>query len=301
MIKVAILGASGYSGFELTNILTCHPDVELACLQSKSFEGKKVNEVYPQSDIELKYTNPSLEEIDECEVVFLALPKEESVDVAAKLKTRIIDLSPAHRFDLNYTYGLSEINRDKIKASSKIANPGCYATACLLGIIPLVQANIDNIAFDCKSGYSGGGKSKNYDYLENLIPYSLTNHYQAPEIRKYVSAKFSFTPHVVNSFRGLISTIHIFTDENLEDILTTYANYYKGEYFVKVQKDIPSFKTVSNTPNCVIGGFEKGDGHYVIVSAIDNLLKGAASQAVQNMNIMFDKEEFLGIKPLLHL
>ncbi|MFH1521013.1 MAG: N-acetyl-gamma-glutamyl-phosphate reductase [Candidatus Micrarchaeota archaeon] len=293
MINVAVLGASGYSGNELVSILHAHPEVNLKFIQSKNNIEKKVTELYPDSIVDLVYSAPSIDELNRMDVVFLALPKEESSLIASKLSPVVIDLSPAHRFDNNYVYGLPEKNREKIKLSNKIANPGCYATAAILGILPLDKGNIKAIAFDCKSGYSGGGKTKKYDFAENVVPYSLSDHYQKPEISKFLNVPFSFVPHVVNSFRGLIATIHIFG--NFDDLQSTYMKFYKKEPLVKISDTIPDFKSVTLSPYCKIGGFSKEKDHHVIISAIDNLLKGAASQAVQNMNIRFGFDEKTGL------
>ncbi len=297
-IKVGILGASGYGGNELVKILSGHKQAEIVFAQSKSSVGKKVKELYPETNAspasELSYSDPSIDEINKADIVFLALPKEEAAILAPKIKGVVIDLSPAQRFNSEYVYGLPEANFEKIKKANHIANPGCYATACILGVLPIANEKIDAIAFDCKSGYSGGGKTKKYDYDENVIPYGLTDHYQKPEIGKFVSKPFSFTPHVVDAFRGLIATIHVFgeLDSNLDQ---KYAKFYDNKPFVKVSKDIPNFNNVKNTPYCVIGGFSKAKNHTIIVSAIDNLLKGAASQAVENMNIRFGFKQTEGL------
>ncbi len=296
MIKTAILGASGYAGNELVHLLNNHPKASLQYAQSKSNEGKKINDVYPDSELDVVYANPSIDELNEMDVVFLALPKEEAAVIASALKTVVIDLSPAHRFNDKYVYGLPEVNRKKIKKANYIANPGCYATACILGVLPLGIDTINSIAFDCKSGYSGGGKNKKYDFEENVVPYSLIDHYQKPEIEKFVKAQFSFTPHVVNAFRGLMATIHIFSKTEFKNLDKKYRSFYKNEPFVKIDDKVPDFKKATNTHYCYIGGFSKGNGHYILISVIDNLLKGAASQAVQNMNIRFGFKETDGLK-----
>lgn len=296
MINVAILGASGYGGNELIKILAKHPNVKIEFAQSRSNKGKMIKEVYTDSDLDIRYSSPTIEQLNSCDVIFLALPKEEAAVIASQLKTVIIDLSPAHRFDSKFIYGLPEANRDKIKKANFIANPGCYATACILGILPLDLSKINSISFDCKSGYSGGGKTKKYDFEDNSIAYALTDHYQRPEIEKFVKKPFSFTPHVVNAFRGLLATIHIFGDlGEVEKIKIIYKEFYEKELFVKILEEIPDFKKIRNTNYCGIGGFSKGKDHYIIISAIDNLLKGAASQAVQNMNIRFGFKEIEGL------
>ncbi len=304
-IAAGILGASGYSGNELAYLLGRHPNVELKCLQSKSCAGKRIRDIYPShpsSELDLIYTTQSVSALNELDVVFLALPKEEALVIAPQLKTRIIDLSPAHRFDGDYVYGLPEMNRTSIENARRIANPGCYATTCILGALPIVRDTSPDtapkfMAFDCKSGYSGGGRSKKYDYEENIVPYSLVDHYQAPELAKFIPCEFSFVPQVVNAFRGLMAIIHVFGNFDSEELLERYSAFYKNEPFVRVVGDaVPDLKKAVKTPYCFIGGFDAKEEHCVIVSVIDNLQKGAASMAVQNMNIMYGLDETTGLK-----
>ncbi|MBI5001809.1 N-acetyl-gamma-glutamyl-phosphate reductase [Candidatus Woesearchaeota archaeon] len=302
MIKVGILGASGYSGNELVQILVAHKKVEIVFAQSKNNKGKRVSDVYKDSNINLKYQDPSLDEINKADIVFLALPKEEAAAVIPNLKKVIIDLSPSQRFNPQYVYGLPEAHFDQIKKASYIANPGCYATACILGILPLLKErvlkeHVRAIAFDCKSGYSGGGRTNKYEYEENVIPYALTTHYQYPEIGKFVSKPYSFTPHVVDAFRGLIATIHVFGvfNEQQEEIEAKYKTFYEKAPCVKIISEVPTYMHVKNTPYCIIGGIHKAKDHLIVISAIDNLLKGAASQAVENMNIRFGFKQEEGL------
>ncbi len=292
-INVGILGASGYSGNELIKILVKHKNANIAFAQSKSNNGKRVNEIYNDSPVDVQYTDPTIDEINNADVVFLALPKDEATIIAKKITTAIIDLSPAHRFNPEYVYGLPEANRSQIKHADRIANPGCYATASILGILPIAKLKIDAIAFDTKSGYSGGGRANKYDYDENVIPYSLDGHYQKPEIGKFFSGKYTFAPHVVNAFRGLLSTIHVFGE--IDGLAEKYRTFYQKEPFVKVVDDVPSFKMATGTPYCYVGGITESKGHAIVVSAIDNLLKGASSQAIQNMNIRFGFDEKDGL------
>lgn len=299
MIRAGIIGASGYSGNELIRILMKHPEVEMLFAQSKSNTGKKVSALYPATKSDIVYSDPSLEEINEADVVFLALPREEAAALAPRLKPVVIDLSPAHRFDPSFVYGLPEVNFEQIRKANRIANPGCYATACILGILPLADEKIEAVAFDCKSGYSGGGKAGKYNYEENVIPYALSGHYQEPEIGKFVRFPFSFAPHVVDAFRGLVATIHVFGGdrmvERMGDLETRYARFYSNKPFVRILKTVPDFNSTKDTPYCTIGGITRMEGHAIIVSSIDNLLKGASSQAVQNMNIRFGFKEEAGL------
>lgn len=302
MIQVGILGASGYSGHELVKLLSKHEKVKIAFAQSKSNKGKRVSDVYEDSKISIVYQDPTLDEMNKADVIFLALPKEEAITIAPKLKTVVIDLSPGHRFNDHYVYGLPDAHLNQIKKANHIANPGCYATACILGVLPLFQTKIQAtkiqaVAFDCKSGYSGGGRTKKYEHEENVIPYSLTEHYQKPEIEKFVSAPYSFTPHVVNAFRGLLATIHLFGvfSENEDALEARYKKFYERSPCVKIMHEIPTYGSVRNTPSCVIGGIRQAKDHVIIISAIDNLLKGASSQAVENMNIRFGFKQEEGL------
>lgn len=293
MIKVGILGASGYSGNELLGIISRHAKAEVLFAQAKTSAGMAVRELYPGSDSDFKYTDPDIREINRADVVFIALPKDEAAAVAPKIRVPLIDLSPAHRFTEGYVYGLPEVNAKLIKESDRIANPGCYATACILGVLPIRDEARGFIAFDCKSGYSGGGRSRKYEHEDNLIPYSIDTHYQKPEVAKFIGTDFSFATHVVGVFRGLIATIHV--SGGFSGLERRYKEFYKGKPFVKVEAPVPDFKRVKGSMYCVIGGIVESEGHAVIVSAVDNLLKGAASQAVQNMNIRFGFDEKEGL------
>ncbi len=305
MIKVGVLGASGYVGTELLGLLARHPAVDVAYAQSKSRKGERVGLAcaveaggrvklpYAGEAPGLAYGNPSLEELNACDLVFLALPQEESLAIAPALTTRVIDLSPAHRFEPGYVYGLPEANRDRLKGAKRVANPGCYATACILGALPLAGCAVDYVAFDCKSGYSGGGRTRAFGVEENLVPYQVNSHYQMREVEEFVKAPFSFAPHVVNAFRGLVATIHVFGE--VADVSRLYGEYYAREPFVKIVDSAPDFAAVRGTPRCLIWVQPNGSGSCVVVSAIDNLLKGAASQAVQNMNLALGFDETLGL------
>lgn len=184
---------------------------------------------------------------------------------------------------------MPEINSNKIKRSKIIGNPGCFATACILSSFPLKE-QIESVVFDCISGYSGGGKKaqEKYDFKENIITYNLTNHFHKSEIKHYLNKNISFTPHVVNTYKGICCTTHIKlkSEINISEIKNKYENFYKNS-FTKIVDYIPSTKEVVNTPFCKIGGFKKDENGIVIISVIDNLMKGASSQAVENMNILF--------------
>ena len=213
MIKVAIVGGSGYVGNILLKILLNHKYVDVKIVTSTSQQGKKVCEVFPEMDSELVLSKFNYKDINKMDVVFLAIPHGKAKSIVSKLKCKIIDITSDHR--LTEIYGLPEIFGNKIKGSTFIANPGCYATACILATYP-IQDLIKYTVFDCISGYSGGGNVAKYNYQENIIAYKLSNHYQIKELLNILNFRFSFTPHVVNTFSGLMCTAHIFLKDKIK-------------------------------------------------------------------------------------
>ncbi len=321
MKKVGIIGASGYTGYELIKILKKHPNVELAVLNSQTYAGQTVKSLYPDFfDSDLKFTNAQIEEISALDLVFLAVPHKTAMETVPKLKCKVIDLSADYRFKkkeiyekvygIKHTdektktvYGLPELFKEKIKKAKVIGNPGCYATVCILSALPL-QKFAKYIVFDCKSGWSGAGKESAYAknpgiIKENLVAYKLINHRHKPEIEQFIKAKLSFTPHVIDAFQGMMATAHILLKKEVskEQIVKIYEDFYKGQPFVKIVKDkIPEIKDAAKTNYCHIGGFEIDENNQlVIISVIDNLIKGASGQAVQNMNLMFGFDETEGL------
>lgn len=323
MRKVGIIGASGYAGHELVNLLTKHSGVEVIFLNSHSYSGKKVSELYADFAGKLKYTDYSIEEINEMEpdLVFLALPAGHAIEITKQLdeKIKVVDLGADFRFkDMakykaiykvensieknEAVYGLPELFREEIKTARIVANPGCYATACLLAALPLQQnqALAKYVIFDCKSGWSGAGKESAYAknpllVKGNLIPYKLANHRHKYEVEQFIKTPLSFTPHVLEAFRGLMCTAHVLLNEKVDASL--YEDFYKKEPFVSISQNIPELTDVIGTNQCRIGGFEIDENNQlVIVSVIDNLVKGAAGQAVQNMNLMLGFYEKEGLK-----
>ena len=321
-IKAGILGASGYAGYELIKILSKHPNVELAVLNSKSHAGKTVKSVYHDFfDSKLKFTNVDLKELNGLDVVFLAVPNGTAMEITKKLKCKVIDLSADYRYEdkavyekvygikhidrkANAVYGLPELFREKIKKAKVIGNPGCYATSSILAALP-IQKYCSHIVFDCKSGYSGAGVKPAYvndskNYTDNIIAYKISSHRHKPEIEQFIKAKVSFTPHVIPTFRGIMCTMHAILKKKMDSnkIKNIYKNYYKNEPFIKIMEGkIPELHDVQSTNYCCIGGFEvDNNNQLVVVSTIDNLIKGAAGQAVQNMNLIFGLSEGEGLK-----
>ena len=325
MKKTGIIGASGYTGYELIKILKKHPQTELLVLNSQSYERKKVKELYPDFDSEETFTNYSVDEINNMKLdcIFLAVPHTKAFELVPKLKCKkIIDLSADYRFkkiqkyeevygakhldeknNKKAVYGLPELFKEKIRKAKIVANPGCYATVCLLTSLP-IQKLARYIVFDCKSGWSGAGKDSIYakdhnTIKENIVAYKLTTHRHKYEIEQFIKTKLSFTPHVIDAYQGMMCTAHVLLKRqiNKDEITKIFENFYKEQPFVKIMADrIPEIKDVQKTNYCNIGGFEIDENNQlVVVSVIDNLIKGASGQAVQNMNLMLGFDEGEGL------
>lgn len=323
MKKVGILGASGYTGHELLKLLKNHLGVEVIILNSRSYEAKKVSSLYPDYEGSETYTNYSFEQINalQPDLVFSALPHRVSMDSIAKLdgSIKVIDLSADYRFkdtekyeevykrehpDARHgaVYGLPELFKEEIKKARLVANPGCYATAATLAVYP-VQQYASHIVLDCKSGWSGAGKESVYAkdpsvIKDNIIAYSLTRHRHKYEIEQFIKTKLSFTPHVIDTFQGMMCTAHVILKDKLapEQVRKMYEDFYRGSPFVRISDGIPDIKHIQKTNLCYIGGFEIDEANQlVIVSTIDNLIKGASGQAVHNMNLMLGFDEDTGL------
>lgn len=304
-INIGIIGASGVAGSNMLDLLLKKDYVNDIILFSTSLSGEAAKDHIENYGGELKFNNLDYDKINSDEYnlnfLILAVPHGKAKEISDKIKNnniKIIDLSADHRTE--WTYGLPELYKDKIINSNKIGNPGCYATACLLSIIPLIKKhgdNIEHIVFDCISGYSGGGKNtkEKYDADENIIAYNITNHFHLKEIKNEIykisdSIKVSFTPHVVPVYSGIMCTTHItFKDKhttNVKELKNHYKKFYKNTN-TSIKDITPCSKDVINTGECHIGGFEiDDDNQLVIISVIDNLMKGAVSQAIENLELM---------------
>ena len=339
--KVAVLGSTGYVGLELVKILSNHPFINLNFLGSENFSEKNI-QILDSSIKNLKIPKISANsnfDPKKSDIVFLALPHGISHKYVKKFfnKIKIIDLSADFRLDsintyednynkdhtcpelLNsFIYGLPEINFSKINKCSYIAIPGCYPTSILLPIIPLLKNNLintSNIIIDSKSGYSGAGKKFNISNIKNnndlnFYNYNTNTHRHICEIKqelyKHSDNKlinFSFNPHILPIFRGMMSTIYCDLKKgiNIKDIKNTYDEFSKKLPFIKFlnKKEKADFFSVQNNNNCLIKLYKhQNDSHIIIVSLIDNLLKGAAGQAVQCFNIMMNLDEKIGLEYL---
>ncbi|MDG5493360.1 MULTISPECIES: N-acetyl-gamma-glutamyl-phosphate reductase [Azospirillaceae] len=336
-VRVAILGASGYTGAELIRFLLRHPRARIVALTGERAAGKPVAEVFPHL---APYDLPALTKIADVDwsgvdFVFCGLPHGTTQEVIAGLPehVRICDLSADFRlFDVetyaqwyghahkapalqeNAVYGLSEITREAVAKARLVANPGCYPTASQLPLIPLLQAGlieIDDIIIDAKSGVSGAGRDAKQGSLftevtEGIHPYGIASHRHAPEIEQGLTQAagkdivVAFTPHLMPMARGILATTYVklkgsATADDLRDML---RNTYKDEPFVKVLADgvAPQTRHVRASNLCLINVFaDRLPGRAIIISAIDNLVKGASGQAIQNFNIMYGFEETLGL------
>ena len=344
MVKVGIIGATGYAGNELVRLLMGHKDVEIMWYGSRSYIDKKYAEVY-QNMFEIVEDNcldDNMEELaSKVDVIFTATPQGFLAGVLTEeilSKVKIIDLSADFRikdvktyekwykiehkspqFIEEAVYGLCEINRDKVKGARLIANPGCYTTCSILTAYPLVKEGLidpDTLIIDAKSGTSGAGRGAKLPNLfcevnENMKAYGVTNHRHTPEIEEqlgYAAGKeivVNFTPHLVPMNRGILATEYATLNKKADGTLPTYEEvkavydkYYKNEKFVRVlEKDIcPETKWVEGS-NYVDVNFkiDERTGKIVMMGALDNLVKGAAGQAVQNMNLLFDFDEAEGL------
>jgi len=338
MIKVGIIGATGYAGIELCRLLLGHDQVEIAAVSSVSFEGTDICSVYPQMQKVFSKTLVTSEDvIEQCDVVFASLPHglcEEFAEKCDKKNVVFIDLGADFRLeDENvYTqwyggeykqkelhkqavYGLSELCRDKIAGAKIIANPGCYPTSVVLGLYPLLKnglIDLKNIIIDSKSGVTGAGRGLSQkthfpDCTLSFAPYNIGKHRHTPEIEQMLSkitetdVKVTFVPHLLPINRGIISTIYtnLLVDKNLDEINLIYNKVYENEYFVRMMPlgEAANLKHVIYSNFCDISlHMDIHTKKLIIVSTIDNMVKGAAGQAIQNMNIALGIDETAGLR-----
>ncbi|KAI4230613.1 MAG: hypothetical protein LQ349_006149 [Xanthoria aureola] len=312
--KVAVIGARGYTGKALIEILDNHPNMDLRHVSSRELAGQKL-QGYSKREIIYENLSPDdvrrMEEKGQIDCWVMALPNGvckpfvDAIDEASQGESVIVDLSADYRFDNKWTYGLPElVDRAKIAKATRISNPGCYATAAQVGIAPLLNHLAGPPVVFGVSGYSGAGtkpspKNDINNLRENLIPYSLTGHIHEKEISTQLGTAVYFMPHVGAWFQGIAHTIHIplSTPITARDIRTLYQDRYAGEPLVRITGDHPYVRNIAKTHGMQVGGFDRdADGKRVVVCVtIDNLLKGAATQCAQNMNLALGYAEFEGI------
>jgi N-acetyl-gamma-glutamyl-phosphate reductase len=326
MIRVAILGASGYSALELMKILLRHPEAKITALTTRQAESRPVGQVHPSlaGRLDLALENLSPDEIAaRADAVFCCLPHGASAAAVAKLlpaNKKVIDLSADYRLNDSATYakwyglehadpghlrdavyGLPELYGELIEGASLIANPGCYPTSAILALAPLLRAGVISprgIIIDSKSGVSGGGREPKPVFHfpecnESVAAYGVGTHRHMPEIDQILSEVAQspihvvFTPHLIPMDRGILSTCYAepTAEMTTDDVLELLRQFYASEPFVRISETLPSTKQVSGTNFCDLSA-RMVRGRVIVVAAIDNLIKGAAGQAVQNFNLM---------------
>jgi len=335
MIKVGIVGGTGYTGVELLRILSQHPEVQIEAITSRQEAGMPVSDLFPslRGRVSLEFCDPAEASLEKCSVVFFATPNGIAMQQTKHLLdagVRVIDLAADFRikdvaewekwYGMTHScpelvaeavYGLPEVNRDQIKKARLVANPGCYPTAVQLGFLPLIESGIvdmDHLIADAKSGVSGAGRKAEVHTLfaeasDNFKAYGVPGHRHLPEIRQGLSnmaAKsvgLTFVPHLTPMIRGIHATLYarLTADTDLQSL---FEERYANEPFVDVlpMGSHPETRSVRGSNLCRIAVHRpQGSDTVVVLSVTDNLVKGAAGQAVQNMNLMFGLPETLAI------
>ena len=338
LIKVGIVGGTGYTGVELLRLLARHPETEITSITSRKEAGLAVSEMFPslRGRIDLAFSDPQQATLDRCDIVFFATPNGVSMEQAEGLLARgvrVIDLAADFRirdvaewekwYGMTHAapalvaeavYGLPEVNRDKIRDARLVANPGCYPTAVQLGFLPLLEAGLvdaEHLIADAKSGVSGAGRKAEVPTLfaeasDNFKAYGVPGHRHLPEIRQGLSAVagkpvgLTFVPHLTPMIRGIHATLYARLQRDV-DLQVLFEQRYAHERFVDVMPagTHPDTRSVRGANHCRIAVHRPQGGETVVVlSVIDNLVKGAAGQAVQNMNLMLGLPEDAGLEGL---
>ena len=335
-IKIGIVGGTGYTGVELLRLLVQHPHCELAVITSRKEAGMAVSDMFPnlRGRVALKFTEPSREALARCDLVFFATPNGVAMNDARALYdagVRLIDIAADFRIKdvalweqwykmkhacpelvAEAVYGLPEVNRQRIREARIVANPGCYPTSVQLGFLPLVEAGVvdlDHLIADAKSGVSGAGRKAEVQTLlaeasDNFKAYGVSGHRHLPEITQGLNAmagrpvRLVFTPHLTPMIRGIHATLYARLSGS-SDLQALFEKRYANEPFVDVMPSgsHPETRSVRGANTCRIAVHQPQGGDIaVVLSVIDNLVKGASGQAVQNMNIMFGFPETTGLE-----
>ena len=313
MKTVGIVGARGHTGAELIRLIAAHPRLELAFVSSRELDGQRVAEHVAEYAGALHYANLDAGQAARrgADAVILALPNDKAAPFVAALDvaapdTVIVDLSADYRFDDAWYYGLPELTRMRYTGQRRISNPGCYATAMQLAIAPLKDRLAGPPVCFGVSGYSGAGTTPSdrndpHQLRDNLMPYQLTGHMHEREASRQLGLPVELMPHVAAYFRGITLTVNLWLTQPLrvEDVRALYRERYAGEPLLRVLDAAPWVSRVAGHHHAEIGGFTaSADGRrVVVVVTLDNLLKGAATQALQNLNRAFGFEESAGIPP----
>ena len=310
-ITVGIVGARGYVGVELIRLIATHPVLELVFVCSRELGGQPVAASVAEFSGTLAYETLDAEAVAErgADVVILALPNGKARDYLAALdrcmpQTLIVDLSADCRFESAWFYGLPELYRANYSGQRRISNPGCFATAMQLAIAPMSDVLIDAAQCFGVSGYSGAGTApsdKNYPkkLRNNLMPYALIGHVHEREVSRHLGLAVEFMPHVAAFFRGISMTVnlHLSRAFTRDEILARYRWQYADQALINVQSDMPWVARIAGKHQASIGGFvlDETGRRLVVVATLDNLLKGAATQALQNINLALGLDELSGI------
>jgi N-acetyl-gamma-glutamyl-phosphate reductase len=337
-LRVGIIGGTGYTGSELLRILLRHPEVEVAAITSRADAGKPVAELFPglRGATDLQFSDPGAGNLESCQMVFSATPSGVAMTQAENLLEkgiRMVDLAADFRIRDRETwerwygmthacpalleeavYGLPELNRDRIREARLVANPGCYPTAVILAALPLIESgavDLDGIVADAKSGVSGAGRGAKVATLfseaaDNFKAYGAAGHRHEPEILQTLAEVagrepgLTFVPHLVPMIRGLHATLYFNMRDADMDVAGLYLDRYADEPFVDVMDAgaHPETRSVKGANVCRIAVHRRSGSRVIVLSAIDNLVKGAAGQAVQNMNLMFGLGEETGLDHL---
>jgi len=309
--SIGIVGARGHTGTELIRLVANHPGLELAFVSSRELDGQRVADHNDAYRGELRFRNLGHEEVatQGADVVVLALPNGKSAEIVAGIdaaapQTLVVDLSADHRFDPSWYYGLPEITRSRYDGQRRISNPGCYATAMQLAIWPMLEYLAGPPQCFGVSGYSGAGTTpsdkNNVELLrDNLMPYALVDHMHEREVSAQLRVPVEFMPHVAPHFRGITVTTNLWLTEPVKAdwVRARYEQRYAGEPLVDVIEQAPWVSRIAGQHGVEIGGFAVAPGgkRLVVVATIDNLLKGAATQAMQNINIALGFDELASI------
>ncbi|MFN2510256.1 MAG: N-acetyl-gamma-glutamyl-phosphate reductase [Pyrinomonadaceae bacterium] len=333
-IRVGIFGGSGYGGSELLRILLPHPNAEIALVTANEHAGKSVSEVHRGlhglTDLKLSKVPEDLETLTDLDCAFLALPHGQAMEIAPRLPSnvKVIDLSGDFRlrdqteFEQHYKrehtamdtqaefiYGLTETNREAIRNARLISNPGCFATATLLGLAPLVAGDLieGRVVVDAKTGSSGSGakaaaNTHHPQRMNSFYAYKPFTHQHVPEVEQELRAvgnwnsELVFMTHSLPVARGIFASIYVETRQEMNDdeVRSVFDDFYEGSFFIRIVKGSPDINWVKTTNFCDLGFATRGR-QVVVFSALDNLVKGAAGQAVQNMNLMFGLDERTGL------
>jgi N-acetyl-gamma-glutamyl-phosphate reductase len=325
-VKVHVIGAAGFAGAQLAALVDAHPHFELAQITARADAGRRLVDVAPQYRVTRKLTAYAPETVTVGDLAAIAYPHAEAAPLVAELVdrgVRVVDISADHRlrdisaypawygFDhprpdlvAEAVYGLPERNRDAIRTARLVANPGCYPEASILGLLPLV-GRITDVVIDAKSGVSGAGKTPTdavhfASVADSIVAYKVYAHRHTPEIEQELGVDVTFTPHLVPVDRGLLATCYARLTNgpmHADDLRQCYADFYAGHPFVEIVESPPGMRAVQHTNYAqVCPVIDPRGGRVTVFSVIDNIGKGAAGQALQNLNLMADRPEDEGLR-----